>query len=52
LSRGSAPLPIPIADQHAMAAQHAVISRRHHSDHLPHKELARMGRGPEHVDAP
>ena len=52
LSHCTAPFSIPIADERAMADQYAVISRGDEPHHLAHEELSRMGRGPEHVDAP
>ena len=46
-----APLPIPIADQHAMPGQQAIVRRRRHPSHLAHEQLGRMGCGPQHMDA-
>jgi len=50
LSHRTAPFPIPIADQHTLSEQHAVLRRRHETHHLAHEELSRMWRGTQHVD--
>jgi hypothetical protein len=47
----AAPFPISIANQHAMAREHAVVGRRHNAHHLRHEQIRWMRRGPENPHA-
>jgi hypothetical protein len=50
LSHGAAPFSVPIADQHTVSDQHAVIRRCHETHNLAHEHVIGMGSGSEYLD--